>query len=219
MKRFTPMLLLLVCFSGVLVSGCATLHQEMPQTQYYTFDYPPPPENRSKELSATIRIERFQISPEYDTDRIVYSSARHHRATYSYHRWQSNPRDLITYYLTRDFSRSGRFKGVFFYQSLYAAAYTIAGTIDDLYEFDGDPWEAVLTLRILLLKEEETDQEKRIIFQEVYPVRAACKNNSPQSFVQAMGNALAEASEAIVDDVTQRIAADIKEYGSCRKTE
>jgi ABC-type uncharacterized transport system auxiliary subunit len=185
----------------VLNSGCAGIKQQARETLYYTFDYAPPKATGKKTMPVSIRIERFLISPEYDTDRIVYSSKKHLRQTYNYHRWRSNPRDLVTYYLTRDFSRSRLFNSVFYYQTLYPASYTVSGTIDELYESDEDPWKAVLTLNIVVLKERETDKDKRIFFQKTYSVVKNCDNETPQAFVHSMGDAMSAVSGLIVTDI------------------
>lgn len=210
MTQVRMFMFLLLCMGTVVVQGCAGMKQPVRETQYYTFDYDPPKAAGYKTLPVTIRIERFQISPEYDTDRLVYSKEKYLRNTYNYHRWRSNPRDLVTYYLTRDFSRSQLFNSVFFYQTLYPASYTISGTIGELFESDSDPWEAVLTLHIVLLKESETDKDKRVIFQRFYTVRKKCENRTPRSFVQSMGNAMSEVSSSIIADIYRRIADDNK---------
>jgi ABC-type uncharacterized transport system auxiliary subunit len=199
-----------VCVAGLcfLCVNCTGAHQAQKKTSFYLFEYDPPIITDKKLLPDTLRIKRFEISPAYDTDRIVFSDKKFTREDYNYHKWRSNPRDLVTYYLTRDLSRSQLFKAVFPHYHLGPTAYCITGTIDDFYESGGDVWEAVLSVNIVLFKENEPDLAKRVVFQKQYSSRKTCAEKSPAAIAQAMGSAMADISSKVIADIYQRLLTD-----------
>ena len=202
MNHIGKPLVVLSCIC-LFLGGCFGLNQPLRKVDFYTLEYDPPKISGKKPLPCTLRIERFQVSPVYDTVKFVFREKKFHRDNYNYHKWRANPRDLITYYFTRDMRESLLFKGIFSHESLYPSSHLISGTIDEFYEHDGEPWEAVLSLNIVLLKEIEPDLSKRILFQKNYTTRKPCQEKTPQALVEAMGNAMSALSEEIIIDIYQ----------------
>jgi len=204
MLRFIKFNLLFICVCFLLVN-CVGSNQPIKKSSFYTLEYPPPEISAASPLPYTLRVERFSISPEYDTDRLVYREKKFARNNYNYHKWRSNPRDLVTHTLTRDLIRSQLFKAVFSYQSLFPTAYTISGSVDEFYENDQEPWTAVLSVNIVLLKENEPDSDKKVLFQKHYSTEKPCAEKSPQALVEAMGNAMSHVSKEIISDIYQHL--------------
>lgn len=198
------------CVAGLCLFcvSCAGGRQPAIKTNFYLFEYDPPVISRAPPLPETLRVKRFEISPAYDTEHIVFSEKKFTREDYNYHKWRSNPRDLATYYLTRDLSRSKFFKAVFPHYALEPASYCVSGTIDEFYETGGEVWEAVLSLNVALLKENEPDLGKRVLFQKHYSVRKTCTEKTPAAIAQAMGSAMSDISGQLIADIHQRLLSN-----------
>ena len=186
--------------------GCAVGKQSMKETEYYGLEYSPPEITGKKKLPITIRIDRFQISPDYNTDKLVYRDHEFKRDQYNYHRWRSNPRDIVTYYLARDMAQSQLFNGVFTNESLYPASYTISGTVNEFYELDDEKWYAVLSLNIIFLKSVEPNVDQRVVLQRFYKSKIDCRAKTPSAVAEAMGKAMASISNEIILDVYQNLS-------------
>lgn len=205
MKRI--ILLLLVCFSMSL-SGCMNLKQPPEKISYYSFEYDSPNAGVKKQLPFVLRVKRFQVSPLYTSNKIVFRDAAFKRDTYSYHRWHSNPRDMVSYFLARDLKASQAFKAVFSVDDSTPCSYAIDGAVEEFFEQDNaDSWEAVLSLEITLSKEEEPDASKRILMQRSYRTRQTCSHKNPASLAEAMSKAMSEISGKIISDVYRELSA------------
>ena len=95
--------------------GCVTLKQPNMKIEHYTLEYDallPVANTNLNPVQAALKVERFSIAPVYNTSRIVYRDQEFKRSSYFYHKWKSNPADLVSYFLTRDIRESGLFTAV-----------------------------------------------------------------------------------------------------------
>jgi ABC-type uncharacterized transport system auxiliary subunit len=190
----------------LFLSGCAGFQPPARTVQYYTLEYEPTGETGERPVPETIRVERLQVSPLYDTDRLVFREKAFLRDQYQYHRWRSTPMDMATYFLTRDMAQSRLFKGVFSNDSLFPATYRLSGTVLDFCEADENDWYALLSLDIILVKSTEPDVNRRVVFQKVYKAKTRCKEKTPLALAEAMSKAMAMVSTEIISDVYHHIA-------------
>ncbi|EFK96891.1 ABC-type transport system auxiliary component-like protein [sediment metagenome] len=103
---------------------------------YYTLEYDTPKLTGLNALPFIIKIDRFYASPLYNSEKMRYRKSDFQTDEYNYHRWETNPAQLIAYFLYRDIKQSGIFKAVFSHDTGFAATHSISGTIDELYEDD-----------------------------------------------------------------------------------
>lgn len=196
----------IVCLLGAACVGPA---QAPEKTRFYTLEYPPPQASAAATLEETIRVERFQAAPVYATNRIVYREKAFERQTYTYHRWRASPADLVTFFLARDLRHSGLFRAIYSYDSRFAATYAVEGSVDEFLEADTrDRWTAVLTLSIVLLKENEPDVSKRVVFQRVYSQKEPCALKNPAALAEAMSIAMSRVSAEITRDIHAALTND-----------
>jgi ABC-type uncharacterized transport system auxiliary subunit len=191
---------------GFVCVSCAGIQRSQNKTIYYLLEYDPPLISTEKAVPQSLRVKRFDISPEYDTDRIVFSDKKLTREEYAYHKWRSNPRDLVSYCLTRDLARSKLFNAVFTHYTLEPTTYSITGTVEEFFENGDDSWEAVLSVNVALLKENEPDPQKRIIFQKFFSVHKPCTEKSPAGIAEAMGSAMKEISENLISEIKLQLS-------------
>ncbi len=191
--------------AALLVSGCMGGSPSLNVSQY-TLEYDPP-EVAGDMLQAVVEVKRFTVAPEYNTTKIVYRDAPYKRSEYVYHRWRANPGDLATFFLLRDFTRSGLFLNVTGQEGVFPDAYLVEGAVDDFYELDTEEgWKAVLGLTVALLKVDEVDVSKRVLFQRSYHVEEPCAKRNPAALAEAMSRAMGRISGDIMVDVWEAVA-------------
>ncbi|MBU1182918.1 MAG: ABC-type transport auxiliary lipoprotein family protein [Pseudomonadota bacterium] len=192
-------------FIGGLVlslAGCLSFGEPASKVDYYTLEYVSPKFTEIKAVNSIIKMERFRVSPVYNSERISYRKNNFQTDKYSNQRWETIPAQLIPYFLFRDIRQSGLFKAVFNHDTGFAATHSISGTVDEFFEDDrGKIWEAVLSLDIILMAENEPDLNKRILFQKRYSARKECAKNNPGALAEAMSKAMSELSAQIITDI------------------
>ncbi|MBI3813560.1 MAG: membrane integrity-associated transporter subunit PqiC [Nitrospinae bacterium] len=186
----------------LILIACINLKNPGDKVEFYTLEYNPPVISDLKPLSHIIRLDRFSVSPIYNTDRIIYRDGSFKRDTYFYHKWRANPGDLVTYFLARDIRASGLFSAVIENDSKLPSSYLVEGSVDEFYERDAeDKWEAVLSIGITLMAEREPDISKRVIFQKTYRVAEPCSQKNPRALIEAMSTAMSKISSDIIKDI------------------
>ena len=197
-------LLLTACF----IVSCANLSQPGPNSTYYTFEYTLSTQPPSMPSPAVLQINRFSVSPQFDTTRLVYRQDSVTFNTHEYHRWRAHPGALVASYLSRDFSRSGQFKAVLGPGSRLEASHVLEGTVEELFEWDrASKWQAVLAVNVTLVAPQEMDISKRVQFQRLYRRVEDCQRKDPQAVVEAMSRAMADISQRILTDVRSALKA------------
>lgn len=192
---------------ALIVAGCSGLQQPVRKIAYYTLEYQPVSAEAPSPLPVALQIDKFQVSPAYNANRMVYSEGPFKRNAYTYHKWRANPGDLVTYFLTRDLRKSSRFTSVFSLRSRLTASHTLEGTVDEFYEHDeSDAWHAILALDITLIKNKEPDISKRVIFQKQYRETQRCAQKHPRALAEAMSKAMGIVSQKIAYDVSRHLA-------------
>jgi len=198
--------------AALLLSACAGLGKPAPAIDYYTLEYPPPVAAGDREkFPVAVQIRRFQVSPVYNTDRIVYRNQDFARNEYFYQRWRANPGDLLAFALERDLQHAAIFEAVFGWGAYCPCAYEIAGSVDEFLEEDHSSyWEAVLAVNITLMKTGVPDATRGIVFQKNYRARERCPEMNPAGLAAAMSRAMAEVSKQVIDDVAAALQPKIK---------
>jgi ABC-type uncharacterized transport system auxiliary subunit len=194
-------------FILVIISGCFGKQHPPVKIDYYSFEYEL---NKFDELKPTpfvLRIERFSVSPLYNSSNIIYKTKQFKLDAYNYHKWRANPGDMVTFFLSRDLKNSSLFKAIFEHGSRFSSSHVISGSVDEFFEEDEQySWKAVLAVSITLIKENEADISKRILFQKSYSANKKCTQKNPRAIANAMSSAMASISEKIITDVYKSLA-------------
>lgn len=193
--------------------GCGGMRQPAHPIDHYTLEYQLSGTNNPVSLPVVLQVQKFQISPEYNTNSIIYREDPLKRNHYAYHKWRANPSDLVTYFITRDLNQSSLFAAVVTPKSRLIPTHVLEGTVNDFYEKDlEDTWQAILTVHITLLSNSESDSIQRIELQKTYSGTELCAMKNPQALAEAMSRNMAAISEQIIDDIYTRLSkeSDIK---------
>ncbi len=201
MGRYKLTFFLLVGFP-FLFGACPSAKQPTSRTQFYTLEYSPPQMAQVKPLDLAIKMERFGVAPTYNTSRIIYRDGSFKRNAYFYYKWRANPGDLVTYFLSRDMKQSGLFRAVLPHDSRVPSSHKLEGTVDEFFEWDKDEnWEAILSVSIVFMAENEPAVSKRVLYQKAYRAQKPCKQKNPGALAEAMSHAMAEISGEIIQDI------------------
>jgi ABC-type uncharacterized transport system auxiliary subunit len=202
-RRLWP---LIIC-AMTLAGGCAIKPSPAPDIHYYTLAYPPPTVAAPLRLPVVLRLERFSAAPGYASDRMVYSDAAYRQNAYSYHHWQAQPADLTTYFLARDLKASGLFAAVTADGDSLKASHRLEATLDEFRETDtAGRCSASLAVTAVLVRENEPDITRRIVWQKAYRFSVACRERSPAALAEAMSGAMAELSRQLAADIHGALA-------------
>ncbi len=194
-----------------IVSGCGKLRPGDRNISYYSLEYAPPISGQTERLPVAIRIERFRISPMYDSSKIIYREKAFKLDSYVYHKWWANPADLTAYFLSRDFQHSGYFKAVFSPANSVHSTHILDGFVEEFFEEDDtESWKAVLSLNIYLLQEDQPDVTKRILMQKKYTMTEPCTEKTPHALAKAMSVAMSKISEQMIRDVCDVLKREIR---------
>jgi cholesterol transport system auxiliary component len=191
---------------ALLIGGCLSTSRPYKNIDYYTLEYDTPNISPRETLPVVVRIERFQVAPVYNTNKIIYRQQPFRRDAYPYHMWRANPGELVSYFLARDFQQSSVFSGIISHNTGMIFSHTIHGRVDEFFEYDEkNHWEAVLSVSITLMTKGETDISKKILFQKQYRARKACKQKNPRALAEAMSKAMASLSETMITDIYEHL--------------
>ena len=192
--------LVIVCLSFAFLSGgCVNLKQPSYKIDYFALEYEPRSVGNLKPLSHVLKVDRFRAAPLYNTTQMIYRNGPFKREAYTYHKWRTNPGDLVSSLLARDIQRSGLFKAVVSYESRLPASYVLEGSVDQFLESDTDgALQAVLTVSTTLVAAGERDINKSVLFQKAFHAAQPCKEKSPKGLAEAMSQAMAQVSEDII---------------------
>ena len=201
--NYSQKIVYLIILSAILLCSCLNLKQQPnKKINYYTLEYDLPKTTNLKPLPFVIFIERFNVAPLYDSNRIIYSQKKFKRDAYIYHKWIANPGDLVSYYLSRDIKHSSLFNTVFNSNSNHSSTHKLYGTVDEFFEQDGnDIWKAILSINITLISNSESDISKSVLMQKRYNTIEPCSMKNQRYLAEAMSKAMANRSNKIIKDV------------------
>lgn len=194
-----PCVLLALCLA---LSGCVGPTNPTREISYYTFSYDPPQTSSENSLPVILQIDHFTVAPLYNTEKIVYKPASYQRKVYHYHRWQSNPGELVAYFLARDMKASGQYAAVLTQSRRLSPTHFLTGSVDEIFEDDtGSGWQAVIGITVTLTRANEREGDKAIVFQKSYKMSETSTSRNPSAVVSAMSIAMSAVSNIVMADV------------------
>ena len=192
----------LLLFLSLTLAACLDLKQPRNKIEYYTLEYDPPVPDHHPPLSQPIRVNPFAVSPIYNTNRIIYQEGWFKREAYVYHKWRVNPGHMVTYLLRRDLQQSGLFKAIVLGNNRLPPAFVLDGSVDEFLERNKEnSREAFLSLSITLMQTNESDINKKILFQKTYFSTRPYRQKNPGALAEAMSLAMSEISAQIILDI------------------
>lgn len=123
---------------GVVTLLLASCGGKILYPKYYMLEMPPPPVNQAVQtrLAGTLAVRRFESAPYIRQKRIVYRPVPEEIGFYEYHRWVSDPADVVTTAMIDSLRASGLFSSVKRYDGQEKQDYLMAGRLERLEETD-----------------------------------------------------------------------------------
>jgi len=190
----------------VLLAGCVHLSQPAPRIQDYRLDYTPPVPAGTP-LPVTVRVAPLRVAAVYDREAIVYRDDAYSTGRYFYHRWSSNPGDMIADLLARDLAASQRYRAVEQGLPSVPADYVLSGELEEIEE-RRTPAGCTANLRLRMLVVPNRSDTAAPLLQATYTADEPCPCNEPHALVEAMSRGLEDASAKLQQNAYDVIASD-----------
>jgi ABC-type uncharacterized transport system auxiliary subunit len=191
----------------VFLAGCVHLSQPPAQIHDYRLDYAAAVPVGTP-LTVTLRVAPLGVGAVYDREPIVYRDDAYATGRYFYHRWSSNPGDMIADLLARDLADSHLYAAVQQGPSPLPSDYQLGGEIEEIEERPAaTACTAHLRLRILLARL-RAGAVAPILLQSTYTSDEPCPCNDARALAEAMSRGLARTSAQMQQDVYDAIAKD-----------
>lgn len=191
----------------VLLAGCVHLTQPAPQVHDYRLDYPAPSPGGTP-LPVTVYVAPFGVASIYDREAIVYREDNYSTGRYYYHRWSSNPGDMIADLLARDLAAAHLYRAVQQRTEQVPNDYLLSGEVEEIEELPTPPaCSAHLRLRVLLVRTRAGAGAPSLL-QRTYTADDPCPCNDARALAEAMSRGLARTSAQLQHDVYDAIVTD-----------
>jgi ABC-type uncharacterized transport system auxiliary subunit len=211
MRRETPIVPAMIFACMMALTGCMGNASAPSTVYYYTLDYTSEAPSAPSRLPVVLRVNRFTVSPPFNTQRIVYAEKNLHRNTYAYHHWIAQPGELLSYLLARDLDYCDGFRAVLPADAAQPATHDVYGWVEEFIEIDDhSPWQASISVHITLASALDPDASRRILMQKRYSLKTDCKAKTPAALAQAMSVAVASIYKEVVHDIHSRLNTDHK---------
>jgi len=191
------------CFLIILlIAGLLGLNtcSSVPENHYFTMSYVLLP-NKGRVLQkmpATVRVRQLEITPAYDTERIVYRYSPYEFQYYNFMLWAVKPQKMVTDLLIRHLQHARIFSDVSMDYGERRPDYEISGMIHAIEELDsGDQWFAHLALSLRMTR----FRGEKVVWSHDVNVKKQVYNKSPVYVVKA----LSELMETEMDKAVKKL--------------
>jgi ABC-type uncharacterized transport system auxiliary subunit len=194
----------LALLAALLSSACAST----PKTRYYTLRTPPPPSVLSSQTHFTLQVERFDVPDLLLDHRIIYYRSQNELNFHEYHRWSSDPGEMLSDVVMKFFAETHLFQQVYAFPAPVKADYTLRGRVLDLSELKydksgrGSSGTALLGLKLDLLQ----TQQNKVVWSARLKSTAPIDGNDPEATV----NAMSIATDRLFEDAYSGISQVVK---------
>ena len=177
-----------------------------PQTRYYQLAAPAPHHERAV-AGTVLAVEPLTADGAYDDERIVYRVDPVRLDYYNYHHWSTTPGAMVSSYLTRAFSGSGKFRSVV-RDATKDTAIVLGGHVLAIEELDDSKtkWSGHVALELTVTDPKTSE----VLWSHAYDEREPLAVQTPEGLARALGVAMdrivAEAAPVIAD-LAQRQAS------------
>jgi ABC-type uncharacterized transport system auxiliary subunit len=192
----------------VLLAACLGSTTPPQPVYYYTLNYEPPATQQLHHLPCTLRVERFSVSPPYNSQHIIYARDDLQRNAYAYNQWIVSPGELLPFFLARDLRRSNGFRAVLTPDATLPATHSLYGWVEEFAELDSaSQWQASAIIHVTLIANLENDPTLKILLQKRYKALEPCKGKTPEALARAMSIAVADISKRVCGDIHDRLSS------------
>jgi ABC-type uncharacterized transport system auxiliary subunit len=159
------------------------------------------------ESRGALAVREFQCPQYLCEGRIVYRPSAEEIAFYEFHRWATNPRNMVTQYVADSIRSRGLFKSVSLQDAVTEPAYVLRGSIDRLEEVDqGSVVQAVCTISAQLMN----TQTKSVVWTHTATKTVPVQTRNVPGVVDGLSAAVRMSVEALVNALQDAAASSLK---------
>jgi ABC-type uncharacterized transport system auxiliary subunit len=187
--------------SAMLMTGCVG---KVHYPNYYTLALAPsqePPSGESQKLPA-VAVQRFETPAFLRQGRIVYRESPEQIGFYDYHRWASDPGQVVTTAMIDCLRSSGIFSAVETYDGQEHAPYLLQGRLERLDELD---YKSGVQVEVRLSAQLLNTKTGTAVWAGATTKTAQVDERQMRSVVQAMGQATQKGIDQLVQEMRKQL--------------
>lgn len=175
-------------------------------TRYYTLGVPQPPAAEAHGTRFTLQVERFDAPDLLRDSRIIYYTSPTELNFDDYHRWSSDPGELLSDVAMKFFAETGLFQQVYAFPAPVKADYTLRGRVLDLSELryqaaGGKSRQVRLGLKLDLLQ----TQQNQVVWSSRLEQTEPVGKSDAQGAVEAMNVAAERLLQSAYGGISQAL--------------
>jgi ABC-type uncharacterized transport system auxiliary subunit len=185
------------------MTACISLKTEYPKTSYYRLE-DKPIQKAAKTAPEGLLVKPFTIDSEFDTDRMIVMASGTEAQPLHYHRWTSEPQELITAHITNRLQQSGFFaEGVFTPASSVVPGLQLEGRIMECLARGTAQEGNIVSLRIhCTVQRLDSIGRTSVLLQKVYTQTVRRTSDASASIAPAMSEAVSAVGDALLIDLS-----------------
>lgn len=196
--RFRTVLMAVVGALGLAACGPG----RYPKSYVLSFPTSTPPVSPLLQARGPIVVRDFQCPQYLCEGRIVYRPSAQEVGYYEFHRWATNPRQMITQYVATAVQMTALFKAVALDEAGIQPAYLLTGNIERLEELDqGGDVRAVCTLSAQLINAET----KSIVWDHTATETVPVQNRNIPGVVSSLSTAARMTVDSLVKSLEETL--------------
>lgn len=193
-----------VVFLFPIVLGCSLGGKPTYSVKHYVLEYPLPQVEGVQKFSDLLKVERFSVSPTFNSTAMVYRENPFGRDAYHYERWRVNPGDMVTDLVARDLRNSGLFRAIFTSHDAEETRFLLEGQVEEFLELEEkDSWKATLGVHITFFDLTKKDRAEKVVFQRSYRFAEPFPEKTPEGLAAGMSRAMERFSRQLIRDLEQ----------------
>ncbi len=184
--------------------GCSLGGKPAYSVKHYVLEYPSPKMEGIQRFNELLKVERFSVSPTFNSTAMVYRENPFGRDAYHYERWRVNPGDMVTDLIVRDLRNSGLFRAIFSYHGGEETRFLLEGQVEEFLELEEkDSWKATLGVHITFLDLTKKERAEKAVFQRSYRFVELFAEKTPEGLAGGMSKAMERFSRQLIQDLEQ----------------
>ena len=189
--------------TALILTGCAG---KVRYPDYYMLAFAPSkdPVATDRQKLPAIAVQRFETPAYLRQGRIVYRESPEHIGFYDYHRWASDPGQVVTTAMMDSLRASGVFSLVEPYDGQERAPYLLRGRLERLDEVD---YKSGVQVEVRLSAQLLNTKTGTAIWAGDTTKTVNVDQRQVNSVVRAMGEATQQGIDQLVQDMTKQLFA------------
>ena len=203
-------ILILSILLAFYLTSCINIRTPSPNINYYTLEPGEISKEKFEQLPGALKIRKFTISNEYDTEHIIATRSDNRIKKYFYHRWLNNFSQMSLDYIINTFSKNEIFdKGVLESTTYVLPDYILEGHIIELYAMndedeDGDNY-VKLSVKYNFIKRFDEAKDPAIIFNKVFTEKVKRPDNKARSILKVFNIAMNRITLDLIKEITRSV--------------